>query len=677
MPARGQNFLLEWTRNLASVNPELVQVISPEPNGPLSIAHLPRPSLLVLPCQGSSKSSTAVSANGGCPFVKKAQVSDALSLTSNSVKSPVYPTWEDDVLALFTEPYWIPEARRKDTGNDWVEAMAYYGSLTLNNYGAVKDNIESIYQHLRSKSMPITPDPQDYWPEEALETLRSWAHNGFPLNSSSIVYPKIIIPKSPDPIPTYRVRRDIMSLTREELAVYQSKLENVLGVGEIGSKWQELGRIHAHWCLHYQEATFMWHRAYLTYVEELIDFPIPYWNGYAVDSVTEDSPFAGVPSVFFDDHYISPEDQKTRCNPLKYALSLDGKSKFPGNRYVTRYPFLSEREKSPAWAEKIGLFKLYHEQITHALSQSTYTSSATAQSFGIPWAFIQQFGENNPDSWYRHRFDFDGLFEQVHDNFHGFIGPDMADNTYTAFDPIFLSYHANMDRLAGIFMESHPGNQYTSNFPLQPFMDNGTKVSYDDPRRWKYTTIGDMAKDTRALGYMYAPPLSKDVFTPPVVFPTPKPSGGRAISLLVEQPQAVSVSANRTAAPAKKKVPYVVFSGVGCTDSSYRIDVFTPQAKSFAVDVVGNPDFIGQITRLGMGPEANSGRQSTRRCRQPEASRVLSAERVADKLREGDSKNDHVQIIVTNLETGKIVTADDYMKMPGFEPKVFWLDTQN
>lgn len=235
-----------------------------------------------------------------------------------------------------------------------------------------------------------------------------------------------------------------------------------------------------------------------------------------------------------------------------------------------------------------------------------------------------------------------------------------------------------MDRLAGMFMESHPGNQFTSNYPLQPFTDNGTKLSYDDPRKWKYTTIGDMAKDTRALGYMYAPPLSPDVFTPPVVFSRAKASGGRAISLPAEHYKAVDVSTNGAAAPTKKKVPYVVFSGVGCTDSSYRIDVFTPQAKSFAADTVGNPDFIGQITRLGMGPgSANSGRRSTRQCRQPEASRVLSAERVVNKLRQGDYENDSVQIIVTNLETGKIVTADDYKKMPGFEPKVVWLDTQN
>lgn len=243
MPARGQNFLLEWTRNLASVNPELVQVLSSEPNGPLSIAALPRPSLLVLPCQSSLRSSTTVSNNGSCPFVKKAQVGDPLSLTSSSVKSSAYPTWEDGVLALFTEPYWIPEARRLETGASWVNAMVHWGPLTLDDYCAVKNNIESIYRHLRSKSMPITPDPQDYWPEEALETLRSWANRGFPLNSSSSACPKMIIPKPLDPLPNYRVRRDIMSLTQEEIAVYQSKLEDVLGVGELGSKWQELGRI--------------------------------------------------------------------------------------------------------------------------------------------------------------------------------------------------------------------------------------------------------------------------------------------------------------------------------------------------------------------------------------------------------------------------------------------------
>jgi hypothetical protein len=65
-----------------------------------------------------------------------------------------------------------------------------------------------------------------------------------------------------------------------------------------------------------------------------------------------------------------------------------------------------------------------------------------------------------------------------------------------------------MDRIAGIFLDSNEDNQFTSIYPLQPFINDCLDITYDDPRRWIYTTIGDMVKDTRALGYLYGPPLS-------------------------------------------------------------------------------------------------------------------------------------------------------------------------
>lgn len=198
--------------------------------------------------------------------------------------------------------------------------------------------------------------------------------------------------------------------------------------------------IDAEWCLHYQEATFLWHRAYLRYVEELIDFPIPYWNGFATQSADPTSPFAGVPSVFFEETYISPKDGSARPNPLKYALALDGKSKQPPNRFVTRDPVLVQGPTALGWAEKVAFFTLYHEQISHALDQSVYTSSHTAESFGVPWANIVEFGENNPDSWYPYRFNFDGLFEQVHDNFHGWVGPDMVSGPKPRVLPLLWSF---------------------------------------------------------------------------------------------------------------------------------------------------------------------------------------------------------------------------------------------
>ena len=46
----------------------------------------------------------------------------------------------------------------------------------------------------------------------------------------------------------------------------------------------------------------------------------------------------------------------------------------------------------------------------------------------------------------------------------------MADNSYTAFDPIFLSYHANIDRMLETWVRAHPGTHYTTQTQLQPFV---------------------------------------------------------------------------------------------------------------------------------------------------------------------------------------------------------------
>ncbi|KPM37859.1 hypothetical protein AK830_g8702 [Neonectria ditissima] len=690
MPERGRTFLQRWTQSLSGFDPQILpqsEDVVTQAQAPLAIHALPRPAQLAIPCQSNTPGATPSSAPlknvSGCPFMSKNVLNSSVFALETGTSAPErVPNWTDDILPLVKTPYWV-SGDPETTGTHWIGKMVEWGNWDLSKYEHVKKRAVGIYQHLRSKSMPITRDPQNYWPEEALEIFRNWANAGFPYDqhaspSSHGLTP--LIPKPTEPRDIFRVRRDIMSLSKEELAIYQSKLDDVLQVGALQSKWQELGLLHAYWCLHYQEATFPWHRAYLLYVEKLIDFPIPYWNGYAPEAATETSRFAGIPPMFLEDKYIHPVDGSTRPNPLKFALALDAKSKSGTCKYVTRCPVLTEGPSSPGWKTKIDLFKLYHQQISHALSQPTYTTSETAEHFGVPWANITTFSDNQGDDLYPFRFDFDGLFEQVHDNFHGWVGPDMADNTYTAFDPIFLSYHANMDRLTGIFMDAHPGNQFTSAFPLQPFVDNGTGVSYDDSRRWRYTTIGDMAKDTRALGYMYGAPASPDAFTPESAeergILAIRASGGRAISLPAGLDTHDEANGNKisimeaTKTPERReREPYVVFTEVGCTASSYRVDVFAAGAKS-TLPGIDNADFIGQVTRLGMGPgRQGAGPPNTGRCRKPVATRVLSA----DKVREQLSHTNQVEIVVTDLETGKQVEQGEYTQMPGFVPKVVWL----
>ncbi|RSL99875.1 hypothetical protein CDV31_012009 [Fusarium ambrosium] len=684
IPPRGRTFLSKWTSNLSGVDPQILPSKEDEPSkAPVAIDALPKPSGLAAPCQAT----TSQGGSGppkGCPFMSaKSTAKSTNGNTSAKVASVILtpeksPTWADDILPLIQTPYWVSGDPAKK-GQGWIAMMIKWGNWNLASYDDVKERAVSIYRHLRTTSMPITGNPQNYWPKEALEMFRNWVNAGFPRDSSDCPSPEILIPKPIDAQETFKIRRDIMSLSREELAVYQSKLDDILQVGALGSKWQELGQLHAYWCLHYQEATFLWHRAYLLYVEKLIGFPIPYWNGYASEAADPTSSFAGIPPMFLEDKYIHPVDRSERPNPLKFALALNGHSKSGKGEFVTRSSTLTEGPSSRHWKRTIGLFKLYHRQIEHALRQSTYTSSHTAEHSGVPWAYITTFSDHQKNKLYPYRFDFDGLFEQVHDNFHGWVGPDMADNTYTAFDPIFLSYHANMDRLAGIFIDAHPESQFTSGFPLQPFINNGTDISYHDPRRWCYTTIGDMAKDTRSLGYMYSAPTSPDVATPQSAaeqgIVSPRASGGQAISLPAgipghpEAKQGNGAIKPTTASPVDKE-PSVVFTEVGCTTSSYRIDVFTAGAQSLVPDITTNPDFIGQVTRIGMGRgRRGDGPPNSGRCRKPAATRVLPAGEFKEKLSEGSD----VKIVVTNLETGEEVAEQEYVKMPGFTPKVVWL----
>jgi hypothetical protein len=110
-------------------------------------------------------------------------------------------------------------------------------------------------------------------------------------------------------------------------------------------------------------------------------------------------------------------------------------------------------------------------------------------SEGVPaeaaWASLPAFTEDMPDCDYTVAWGtFDGHFEQAHDNFHGWVGGtqgEMADNTYTAFDPIFLSYHCNMDRLFEHYLRSYPNTRVTAAFPLKPFTNKATDLDYTNP----------------------------------------------------------------------------------------------------------------------------------------------------------------------------------------------------
>jgi hypothetical protein len=238
IPTRGMQFLSKWTDSLASFDPHLIPAV--ESNGKPST---PESAPADIPmASGMSR----------CPVMSsRARKAVEISAATNEVISiPPNPTWDDDVRVLFEEPSWAAEG----TGQIWREAMLEYSpprgqpfNLDISEKDSVQESAVTIYQHLRSRSMPITQDASEYWPDWALETFRLWANQGYRTTASDPVNHTEVI-SSTDPPFTMRVRKDILSLSDLELQTYREKLDTILRVGVLfeedgktPSKWQELG----------------------------------------------------------------------------------------------------------------------------------------------------------------------------------------------------------------------------------------------------------------------------------------------------------------------------------------------------------------------------------------------------------------------------------------------------
>lgn len=574
------------------------------------------------------------------------------------------PTWTADIQGLFTAPYWIPAADRANVAGSWMRCMNAY-DVFLQDPDSVKTWSETIYQHLASRNMPLTLDDRQFWPIDALETFRLWVNQGWRLNSFSPFDIAERIPPPDLPHPVKRVRQDIRALSQEQLDLYRARLDDVMQIGnpDSGSPWQRYAYIHTNWCLHYQEAFALWHRAYLLYLEALIDYPIPYWDWMAEDASVDGSPQAGLPQAFLDETYVHPHSGEVRRNPLRYAAAKDGRSKVcaSGNvegvdcGFVQRNPLFYTQGDQQRFkrTQLYGMSRIFQQQVVDALKFKTFSQPQGVP--GYPWANITVFDPPQKDALYPNRtLNFDGLYEQPHDNYHGWIGGDMADNAYTAFDPLFCSYHANIDRVLEIWIRANPAAQYTTQCLLQPFAGSqADAVTFTSADAWRYTTLGDMAQDSRHIGYDYATPVAP-------------PFGARRAS--------ASACCPHSAAPVQEQAqasgPWVVFDHVRCTHDTYLIDVFLNQPDATPQQVnADNPHYVGRFSRIGMGLVDDKGR-----CITHGVCRALNAARSATALHLGPTDAVQLSLLVTHLDSGRVLAPQEYAPLPGFIAQLVWDD---
>jgi hypothetical protein len=161
--------------------------------------------------------------------------------TSESV-GPDHPTWKTFIASLFTSPFWIDPSKRDSVGSHWIAMMVPYG-IDLSSYTSVKPYAVTIYYHLLSRSMPLTSDQAQFWPQRALDSFKLWVNEGMREDENQPIVPSQTIPDTVRPIETpLKLRRDILAMTDIELNEYRARLDDVLHAKELGSDsvWQWL-----------------------------------------------------------------------------------------------------------------------------------------------------------------------------------------------------------------------------------------------------------------------------------------------------------------------------------------------------------------------------------------------------------------------------------------------------
>lgn len=181
--------------------------------------------------------------------------------------------------------------------------------------------------------------------------------------------------------------------------------------------------------------------------------------------------------------------------------------------------------------------------------------------------FYSSFGGNS----------FSSLIEGPHDSVHVSVGGDMGSVAYAAYDPIFWLHHCNVDRQWAEWQVHHPDVE------LPSWLQELRLSVYELP-----------VKDTlnfKGLGYTYdsigmQSPIHFELTVTPL-----------SLEGVVELPSFNSPL------PAKNDI---VVTGLKMTKESFELRVFADQDDAdHETPINDNPNFIGEISLLGMGEAMN------------------------------------------------------------------------
>lgn len=285
-----------------------------------------------------------------------------------------------------------------------VDHMGAKG-IELGTYEGVKRNALAIFTHTAPPNADMPPDSAGKWSGAQSQTFKNWIINGYPLGSAAPQAPEASLTAG---APAGRERKNVASLSAQEIQTLQTAFTGLMQRDPSdASSYFALAGLHGlptSWCLHHEERFDPWHRVYLKLFEDALrsvpgcqDMTLPYWDlTTALPALLQQPPFAS---------YTLPTDPGASATPPEPGIY------FP---YTTQRYTPAEFKQN---LQELGVL----QDITTSLSQSLW-------------------GAYNINGY----LDFS---IQAHDGGHLSIGPTMADQNVSSYDPVFWFYHCNLDRL--------------------------------------------------------------------------------------------------------------------------------------------------------------------------------------------------------------------------------------
>lgn len=338
-------------------------------------------------------------------------------------------------------------------------------------------------------------------------------------------------------------RRDITKLSDSELQQYRDAWREFVNSGEFARIAGYHGCPRGYCHRTGEQVIFLpWHREYLIRLEAALGTPLHYWDWTSSDSIS-----SGIPSEFTDLYYTSA-DGSTYPNPLhSFRFSCPS-----GSPYQTT----SRSPDSPS------LLRQYASQVRTAYRAQSYRS------------FNSQI-ESPP-----------------HDNLHGWVGKQMSNTRYAAYDPIFWAHHSNVDRQWASWQRAGGPDPSSSDLSRSLTGFSGR-------------TVNDV-KDTLSLSYEYD---RYDTVTTPPPFKlaadtaVTKSKSTSAKSTGVGKTFQIDFVMNKNEAVAGKQAEGVELLVSGIPEhprDSYFVYVFVNQPDATPDDaVLSNPHFAGTFAVFG------------------------------------------------------------------------------